>query len=44
MLGPGAKSGDDLPHYLAKDERKTAFDASGNPTGAHVTARSSRCA
>ena len=37
VFGPGAKSGDDLPHYLTKDARKPGFAADGSQLGQDVT-------
>src|SRR5262249_32611457 len=37
VFGPGDMGGDDVPHYLTKDERKNAFDSNGKATGGIVT-------
>jgi len=37
VLGAGQRSGDNVEHYLDKDERKPGFDANGQPTGQNVT-------
>jgi hypothetical protein len=37
VLGPGETGGDNVSHYLVKDERKPGFDASGKPLGKNVT-------